>query len=115
MAHGATSEDSSHGSEFVTDSVTQSVTVSCDIVVILAVRCKIASPLQSAWAHSAMAAGGLTYQEELEEDDDMELGEKEESSETKSFKSDTDQKRDTPRYPSRHDAIADPSSRAPSP
>ena len=28
----------------------------------------------------------------------MELGEKEESSESKSFKSDTDQKRDTPRY-----------------
>ena len=28
----------------------------------------------------------------------MELGEKEESSESKSFKSDTDQKRDTPRW-----------------
>ena len=65
-----------------------------------------------------MAAGGLTYQEELEEDDDMELGEKEESSETKSFKSDTDQKRDTPRYPlapadARHDATYDPSSQVP--
>ena len=64
-----------------------------------------------------MAAGGLTYQEELEEDDDMELGEKEESSETKSFKSDTDQKRDTPRYAppadARPHATADPSSQAP--
>ena len=73
-----------------------------------------------------MAASANVYEEEMEEEEEevqmkffccnfwarsiplslydqltlskMELGEKEESSESKSFKSDTDQKRDTPRY-----------------
>lgn len=51
------------------------------------------------WLGVRMATGPHPYDEEIEEDEEMELGDKEESSESKSFRSDCqdiDQKRDTP-------------------